>query len=44
MKEFALSFQNSAEWLNPSLTLAEHLREVLCRRTGGRPWRRGWRS
>ena len=31
MKEFALSFQNSAEWLNPSLTLAEHLREVLCR-------------
>ena len=31
MREFALSFQTSAEWLNPSLTLAEHLREVLCR-------------
>ena len=31
MKEFALSFQTSAEWLNPSLTLAEHLKEVLCR-------------
>ena len=31
MKEFALSFQTSAEWLNPSLTLAEHLREVMCR-------------
>ena len=31
MQEFALSFQTSAEWLNPSLTLAEHLKEVLCR-------------
>ena len=35
MKEFALSFQTSAEWLNPSLTLAQHLKEVLCREYRG---------
>ena len=44
MKEFASPFQNSAGVAQPLLTLAEHLREVLCRAYWGRPWRPGWRS
>ncbi|OUP64376.1 phosphonate metabolism protein PhnK [Pseudoflavonifractor sp. An176] len=29
MKTLSVAFQNSVEWLNPKLTLAQHLREVL---------------
>lgn len=35
MKEFSIAFQASPEWLNPSLTLYEQLREVLCRDFSG---------
>ena len=29
MKTLSVAFQNSVQWLNPKLTLAQHLREVL---------------
>ena len=29
MKSLSVAFQNSVEWLNPKLTLAQHLHEVL---------------
>lgn len=31
MSKFAVAFQNSAAWLNPSMNLKEQLDEVLCR-------------
>lgn len=31
MKTFSIAFQNSAAWLNPTLTLRGHLKETLCR-------------
>lgn len=36
MAEFSVAFQNSAAWLNPSMTLKEQLREVLCRKYSGK--------
>lgn len=32
MNEFSICFQNSAEWLNPSMTMLEQLSEVLIRK------------
>lgn len=33
MTEFSIVFQNSLEWLNPSMTLEEQLREILIKET-----------
>ncbi len=33
MTEFSIVFQNSLEWLNPSMTLEEQLREILIKKT-----------
>lgn len=34
MAEFSIVFQNSLEWLNPSMTLEEQLKEILIKKAG----------